>query len=63
MSCYIAGGRLPWKIRGRNYLLYVLISLALVATVILAALYEGRKHDNPSETGSPQWSAKMALVL
>ena len=40
---YIAGGgRLPWKIRFRDSLLYVLISLALVAIVILFALYKAR---------------------
>ena len=40
---YIAGGgRLPWKIRLRDYLLYVLISLLVVAIVILFAVYQAR---------------------
>ena len=38
---YVAGGgRLPWKIRLRDYLVYVLIALGLVAAAILVALYE-----------------------
>ena len=38
---YIAGGgRLPWKIKLRDYLAYILISLGVVAVVLLIALYE-----------------------
>jgi hypothetical protein len=41
---YIAGGgRLPWKIKFRDYLAYVLISLGIVGLVLLFALYEGHK--------------------
>jgi hypothetical protein len=41
---YIAGGgRLPWKIKFRDYLAYVLISLGVVGVVLLIALYEAHK--------------------
>jgi hypothetical protein len=41
---YIAGGgRLPWKIKFRDYVAYVLISLGIVGLVLLIALYEAHK--------------------
>jgi hypothetical protein len=41
---YIAGGgRLPWKIKFRDYLAYVLISVGIVGLVLLIALYEAHK--------------------
>jgi hypothetical protein len=41
---YIAGGgRLPWRIKFRDYLAYVFISLGVVGIVLLIALYEARK--------------------
>jgi hypothetical protein len=41
---YIAGGgRHPWKIKVRDYLTYVLISVGVVGIVLLIALYEARK--------------------
>ena len=41
---YVAGGgRLPWKIKFRDYLAYVLISLGIVGFVLLVALYEAHK--------------------
>jgi hypothetical protein len=41
---YIAGGgRLPWRIKVRDYLTYVLISVGVVGIVLLIALYEARK--------------------
>jgi hypothetical protein len=41
---YIAGGgRLPWKIKVRDYLAYVLISVGIVGLVLLIALYEAHK--------------------
>ena len=41
---YVAGGgQLPWKIKVRDYLAYVLISLGVVAIVILVAVYEVHK--------------------
>ena len=41
---YVAGGGgLPWKIKVRDYLAYVLISLGVVAIVILVAVYEVHK--------------------
>lgn len=37
---YVAGGgRLPWKVRIKDYLIYILVSLALVGIVIVFALY------------------------
>jgi hypothetical protein len=41
---YVAGGgRLPWKIKFRDYLAYVLISVGIVGLVLLIALYEAHK--------------------
>jgi hypothetical protein len=41
---YIAGGgRLPWRIKYRDYLAYVLISLGVVGLVVPIALYEAHK--------------------
>jgi hypothetical protein len=41
---YVAGGgRLPWKIKFRDYLIYVAVSLALVAAVVLYAVYGAHK--------------------
>jgi len=41
---YIAGGgRLPWKIKFRDYLAYILISIGIVGLVLLIALYEAHK--------------------
>ena len=41
---YIAGGgRLPWKIKFRHYLAYVLISLGIVGLILLIALYAAHK--------------------
>ena len=41
---YIAGGgRLPWKIKFRDYLAYVQISIGIVGLVLLIALYEAHK--------------------
>ena len=41
---YVAGGgRLPWKIKFRDYLSYLLISLGVVGVVLLIALYEAHK--------------------
>jgi hypothetical protein len=41
---YIAGGgRLPWKIKFRDYLAYILISLGIVGLVLVVALYEAHK--------------------
>ena len=41
---YIAGGgRLPWRIKLRDYLAYVLISVGVVGVGLLIALYEARK--------------------
>jgi len=41
---YIAGGgRLPWRIKFRDYLAYVLISVGVIGIVLLIALYEARK--------------------
>ena len=41
---YIAGGgRLPWKIKLRDYLAYVLISLGILGLALLVALYEAHK--------------------
>jgi hypothetical protein len=35
--------RVPWKIKFRDYLAYVLISLGVVGAVLLIALYEAHK--------------------
>jgi len=41
---YVAGGgRPPWKIKFRDYLEYVLISVGIVGLVLLIALYEAHK--------------------
>jgi hypothetical protein len=41
---YIAGGgRVPWKIKFRDYLAYVLISVAIVGVVLLIALYAAHR--------------------
>ena len=41
---YVAGGgRLPWKIKFRDYLAYVLISVGIVGLAHLIALYEAHK--------------------
>jgi hypothetical protein len=41
---YIAGGgRVPWRIKFRDYLAYVAISLGIVGVVLLIALYEAHK--------------------
>jgi hypothetical protein len=41
---YIAGGgRLPWKIKFRDYLAYVVISVGIVGLLLLIALYEAHK--------------------
>jgi hypothetical protein len=41
---YIAGGgRLPWKIKFRDYLTYILISVGVVGLALLIALYEAHK--------------------
>jgi hypothetical protein len=41
---YIAGGgRVPWRIKFRDYLAYVLISVGIVGVVLLVALYEAHK--------------------
>jgi hypothetical protein len=41
---YIAGGgRLPWKIKFRDYLACVLISLGVVAVALVTALYGGHR--------------------
>ena len=41
---YIAGGgRVPWKIKFRDYFAYVLISVGIVGVVLLIALYEAHK--------------------
>jgi hypothetical protein len=41
---YIAGGgRLPWKIKFRDYVAYVLISVGIVALLLMIALYEAHK--------------------
>ena len=41
---YIAGGgRLPWKIKFRDYVAYVLISVGIVGVALLIALYEAHK--------------------
>jgi hypothetical protein len=41
---YIAGGgRAPWRIKFRDYLAYVAISLGIVGVVLLIALYESHK--------------------
>jgi hypothetical protein len=41
---YIAGGgRLPWKIKFRDYVTYVLISVGIVGVALLIALYEAHK--------------------
>jgi hypothetical protein len=41
---YIAGGgRLPWKIKFRDYVAYVLISLGIVGLALPIALYEAHK--------------------
>ena len=45
---YIAGpGRLPWRIKVRDYLIYVLISVGVVGIVQLIALYEAQKTRRP----------------
>ena len=41
---YIAGGgRVPWRIKFRDYLGYIAISLGIVGLVLLIALYEAHK--------------------
>jgi hypothetical protein len=41
---YIAGGgRLPWKIKLRDYVAYILISLGVMGVALLIALYEAHK--------------------
>jgi hypothetical protein len=41
---YIAGGsRLPWKIKFRDYLACILISVGIVGLALLIALYEAHK--------------------
>jgi len=41
---YIAGGgRVPWRIKFRDYLVYVAISLAIVGMVLLFAVYQAHK--------------------
>ena len=41
---YIAGGgRVPWRIKFRDYLAYVAISVGIVAVALLIALYEAHK--------------------
>jgi hypothetical protein len=41
---YIAGGgRVPWKIKFRDYLVYILISVGIVGVVLLIAIYEAHK--------------------
>jgi hypothetical protein len=41
---YIAGGgRVPWRIKFRDYLSYVLISVGVVGVVLLIALCEAHK--------------------
>jgi hypothetical protein len=41
---YIAGGgRVPWRIKFRDYVSYVLISVGIVEVVLLIALYEAHK--------------------
>jgi O-antigen/teichoic acid export membrane protein len=41
---YIAGGgRLPWKIKFRDYVAYLLISLGIVGLALLIVLYEAHK--------------------
>jgi hypothetical protein len=40
---YIAGGgRLPWKIKLKDYALYVLISISLVIGIIIFAWHQAR---------------------
>ena len=40
---YIAGGgRLPWKIKLREYLIYIGISLAVVGVIVFVAFYQAR---------------------
>jgi hypothetical protein len=38
------GPKVPWKIKFRDYLAYVLISLGVVRAVLLIALYEAQRH-------------------
>ena len=48
VACYVllyiaGGGRVPWRIKFRDYLAYVLISVGIVGVVLLIALYEAHK--------------------
>jgi hypothetical protein len=38
-----AGGRVPWRIKFRDYLACVLISIGIVGVVLLIAFYEAHK--------------------
>jgi hypothetical protein len=41
---YVAGGgRAPWRIKFRDYVAYILISLGIVGFVLLIAFYEAHK--------------------
>jgi hypothetical protein len=37
------GGRVPWKVSWKDYLLYVVISVSLVAAVILYAILQAHR--------------------
>lgn len=42
---YVAGGgRLPWRIKFRDYLAYVFVSLGIVGVILLIVLYEAHRQ-------------------